>query len=204
MKTTLVIMMAGLGSRFGSGIKQLTPVGPDGEIIMDYSIHDATEAGFDKIIFIICRNIKAIFREMIGERIEKACARLGMEVSYAYQSIDDIPKSCTVPAERTKPLGTSLTVLAAHMLVDSPFTVINANDYYGQTAYRKLHDSLRRALRPVRTTAIVGFILKNTLAENGGVARGMYRTEGDMLAEVVETKNIVKTDTGQWAIRRLT
>jgi len=195
MKTTLVIMAAGMGSRFGGGIKQLAPVGPNGEIIMDYSIHDAIEAGFNKIIFIIRKDIEADFREMIGERIEKVCAALGVDVAYAYQDMKDIPTGCTVPDERTKPLGTGHAVLAARKLIDSPFAVINADDYYGKIAYRRLHDFL------VENTvdnayAMAGFILKNTLSENGGVTRGMCKTEGYQLIEVVETKNIVKTADG--------
>jgi len=195
MKTTLVIMAAGMGSRFGGGIKQLAPVGPNGEIIMDYSIHDAIEAGFNKIVFIIRKDIEADFREMIGERIEKVCAALNVEVAYAYQDMRDIPEGCTVPAERTKPLGTGHAVLAARKVIDSPFAVINADDYYGKIAYRRLHDFL------VKNTvdnayAMAGFILKNTLSENGGVTRGMCKTEGDELIEVVETKNIVKTADG--------
>lgn len=195
MKTTLLIMAAGLGSRFGGGVKQLAPVGPGGEIIMDYSIHDAIEAGFDKIIFIIRKDIEADFRAMIGDRIEAVCAKLGVEVAYAYQSIDDIPAGRALPAERTKPLGTGHAVLAARRLIDSPFAVINADDYYGKTAYRLLHDYLAANTEPA-AYAMAGFILKNTLSENGGVTRGVCKTEGEMLVDVVETKNIVPTATG--------
>lgn len=195
MKTTLIIMAAGLGSRFGGGIKQLAPVGPCGEIIMDYSIHDAIEAGFDRIIFIIRRDIESDFRAMIGTRIEEVCAKLGVEVAYAYQSMDDIPAGRALPAERTSPLGTGHAVLAARGLIDSPFTVINADDYYGKRAYRLLHDYLAANTEP-SAYAMAGFILKNTLSENGGVTRGICRTEGDMLLDVVETKNIVPTATG--------
>ena len=195
MKTTLVIMAAGLGSRFGGGIKQLAPVGPGGEIIMDYSVHDAIEAGFDRIIFIIRRDIEADFRAMIGDRIEAVCAKLGVEVAYAYQSIDDIPAGRALPAERTKPLGTGHAVLAARRLIDSPFAVINADDYYGKRAYRLLHDYLAENTEP-NAYAMAGFILKNTLSENGGVTRGVCKTQGDMLVDVVETKNIVPTATG--------
>lgn len=195
MKTTLVIMAAGLGSRFGGGIKQLAPVGPGGEIIMDYSIHDAIEAGFEKIIFIIRRDIEADFRAMLGERIEAVCAKLGVDVAYAYQSMDDIPAGHALPAERTKPLGTGHAVLAARGLIDSPFAVINADDYYGKRAYRLLHDFLAANTEPT-AYAMAGFILKNTLSENGGVTRGICRTGGDMLLDVVETKNIVPTAAG--------
>ena len=188
-------MAAGLGSRFGGGIKQLAPVGPNGEIIMDYSIHDAIEAGFNQIIFIIRRDIESDFREMIGERIEAVCERLGVEVSYAYQDIRDIPEGCSVPQERSKPLGTGHAVLAARKLIDSPFAVINADDYYGKTAYRKLHEFL--ISNPAgNQLAMAGFLLKNTLSENGGVTRGICRVEGDRLLDVVETKNIIRTEKG--------
>lgn len=195
MKTTLLIMAAGLGSRFGEGLKQLAPVGPGGEIIMDYSIHDAIEAGFNKIIFVIRRDIEADFREMIGERIEDICAKLGVEVAYAYQSMGDIPAGRTLPEGRVKPLGTGHAVLAARRLIDSPFAVINADDYYGKAAYRLLHDYLVSNTDSA-AYAMAGFVLKNTLSENGGVTRGICRTEGDMLVDVVETKNIMPTAQG--------
>lgn len=195
MKTTLVIMAAGLGSRFGGGIKQLAPVGPRGEIIMDYSIHDAIEAGFDRIIFIIRREIEADFREMIGERIEKVCAGLGVEVGYAYQEMTDIPENCSVPAERTKPLGTGHAVLSARKLIDSPFAIINADDFYGKTAFQKLHAFLVSNPGPGEY-AMAGFVLKNTLSEHGGVTRGLCTVENGMLSGIEETKNIVKTAQG--------
>ena len=195
MQTTLVIMAAGLGSRFGGEIKQLAPVGPNGEMIMDYSIHDAIEAGFNKIIFIIRKDIEADFREMIGNRVEVICERLGVEVQYAYQDISDIPDGYCLPAERSKPLGTGHAVLAARKLIDSPFIVINADDYYGKTAYRKLHDFLLG--NPAdNQLAMAGFILKNTLSENGGVTRGICRVEADNLLDIIETKNIIKTENG--------
>lgn len=191
MKATLVIMAAGLGSRFGGGIKQLAPIGPNGEIIMDYSIHDAIEAGFKKIVFIIRKDIEADFRAIIGERIENVCGKLGVEVSYAYQSLEDIPAGCAVPAERTKPLGTGHAVLAARKLIDSPFAVINADDYYGKIAYRRLYEFLSGDPED-NQLAMAGFILKNTLSENGGVTRGICKVDGDNLTDVVETKNIVE------------
>lgn len=192
MKTTLVIMAAGIGSRFGSGIKQLNQVGPNGEMIMDYSIHDAIEAGFEKIIFIIRKDIEEEFRMMIGGRIEAVCRRLGVEVAYAYQSIGDIPVGCTLPAERTKPLGTGQAVLAAKRLIDSPFAVINADDYYGKQAYRLLNDFLRSNTNPTQY-AMAGFMLQNTLSPNGGVTRGVCEVADDMLVDVVETHEIVQT-----------
>ena len=142
MKTALVIMAAGIGSRYGGGIKQLAAVGPNGEILMDYSIHDAIEAGFDKIVFIIRRDIEQAFREVIGDRIEKVCAGLGVEVAYAYQALDDLPAGATLPAGRTKHWGTGQAVLACRDILHEPFAVINADDYYGKQAYVALHDFL--------------------------------------------------------------
>lgn len=136
-KTALVIMAAGIGSRFGKGIKQLAPVGTCGEIIMDYSIHDALEAGFNKVVFIIRKDLEEEFRRVIGERIEKIT-----EVEYVFQELDDLPEGFTKPADRTKPWGTGQAVLAAKKVLDEPFIVINADDYYGKEAFVKLHDFL--------------------------------------------------------------
>ena len=135
MKTTLVIMAAGIGSRFGEGIKQLAPVGPKGEIIMDYSIHDALQAGFDKVIFIIRRDIEEDFKNIIGRRIEKL-----VPVEYAYQELADLPDGYEVPAGRTKPWGTGQAVLSIKGMVDGPFLVINADDYYGKQGFCIIHD----------------------------------------------------------------
>lgn len=142
MKTTLLIMAAGIGSRFGVGIKQLEPVGMNNEIIMDYSIHDAIEAGFNKIIFIIRKDIEADFKERIGNRIEEICARLGVEIGYAFQDLSAIPVGFSVPEGRTKPWGTGQAVLAAKHMIQEPFAVINADDYYGKEAFVKIHDYL--------------------------------------------------------------
>lgn len=196
MKTALIIMAAGIGSRFGGGIKQLEPVGPNGEIIMDYSIHDAIEAGFDRIVFIIRKDIEADFREVIGDRIEAVCAKHGVSVGYAFQSLADVPAGVTVPEGRSKPWGTGQAVLCAKDQVDCPFAVINADDYYGKEAFVKLHDFLCNAHEPGHY-CMAGFILKNTLSENGGVTRGLCRVdETGHLTNVVETKNIVKTADG--------
>ena len=194
MKTSLVIMAAGIGSRFGGGIKQLEPVGMHGEIIMDYSIHDAIEAGFNKIIFIIRKDIEEAFREVIGERIEAICKQLNVEIDYAFQAIDDLPKGVKLPKDRTKPWGTGQAVLACKGLIKEPFAVINADDYYGKESFFKLYDFLEE-YTPEKPTdfCAAGFILKNTLSENGGVTRGVCQVnENGYLTGIDETKNIVK------------
>lgn len=193
MKTSLLIMAAGIGSRFGGGIKQLAPVGMNGEIIMDYSIHDAIEAGFNKIIFVIRRDIEKDFMEIIGNRIEKVCASKNVEVAYAFQSLDDIPGE--IPEGRTKPWGTGQAVLAARDVIDSPFVVLNADDYYGKEAFVKLHDYLCNEAKD--EFCMAGFKLKNTLSENGSVTRGICKVDENLfLTEVVETTDIIKTETG--------
>ena len=195
MQTTLLIMAAGIGSRFGGGIKQLEPVGLHDEIIMDYSIHDAIEAGFNKIIFVIRKDIEADFRERIGNRIEELCKKLGVEIAYAFQDLNNVPGE--VPAGRSKPWGTGQAVLAAKELIHEPFAVINADDYYGKEAFRQLQNWL--VLEHADSAiAMAGFILKNTLSENGGVTRGVCKIEygHSHLTDVVETSNIVMTETG--------
>jgi len=191
-KITLVIMAAGIGSRFGEGIKQLTPVGPGGEIIMDYSIHDALEAGFNKIVFIIRRDLEKDFREIIGNRIEKLC-----EVAYVFQELDGLPEGFTVPEGRTKPWGTGQAVLACRGLVREPFAVINADDYYGKEGFVKLHDYLTAHAEDHYHYCMAGFILKNTLSDNGGVTRGVCRVDdNNYLTDIVETYHIVKCPEG--------
>lgn len=198
MKTSLVIMAAGIGSRFGGGIKQLAPVGRNGEIIMDYSIHDAIEAGFNKIIFIIRKDIEDAFKEAIGDRIEKICDSLGVEIAYAYQELGNLPEGVELPADRTKPWGTGQAVLACKDVLHEPFAVINADDYYGKEAFVKLHDFLE-GYTPEKADeyCMAGFILKNTLSENGAVTRGVCETNAEeYLTAVHETSNIVKTVDG--------
>lgn len=198
MKTSLVIMAAGIGSRFGGGIKQLAPVGRNGEIIMDYSIHDAIEAGFNKIIFIIRKDIEDAFKEAIGDRIEKICDSLGVEIAYAYQELGNLPEGVELPADRTKPWGTGQAVLACKDVLHEPFAVINADDYYGKEAFVKLHDFLEGYIpEKADEYCMAGFILKNTLSENGAVTRGICETNAEeYLTAVHETSNIVKTADG--------
>ena len=193
-KTTLVIMAAGLGSRFGEGLKQLAKVGPSGEIIMDYSIHDALEAGFDKIVFIIRKDIEADFKEVIGNRIEKIA-----DVAYAYQELDKLPEGFTKPADRTKPFGTGPAVLCTKGIVDGPFAVINADDYYGKEAFVKVHDFLvaEHDTSEKLQFCMAGFILGNTLSDNGSVTRGVCQvSEEGHLRKVVETGGLIKTADG--------
>lgn len=193
-KTALVVMAAGIGSRFGGGIKQLAPVGPHGEIIMDYSIHDALEAGFNKIVFIIRRDIEKDFREVIGNRMEKIA-----DVTYVFQDMNDLPEGYSCPEDRKKPWGTGQAVLACRDVLDIPFVVINADDYYGKEGLRKIHDFLI-ADHPADGKAhycMAGFILGNTLSENGSVTRGICSVDQTgLLTRVVETHDIFKLDNG--------
>lgn len=191
MKTTLLIMAAGIGSRFGTGIKQLAKVDSGNHIIMDYSIHDAIEAGFNKIIFVIRKDIEAEFKEVIGDRVEKLCDEHDVEVDYAFQDIKDIPGE--LPEGRIKPWGTGHAVLTAKKLIDTPFAVINADDYYGKEAYKAMHDWLCEE-HAENAYAMAGFILKNTLSDNGGVTRGVCKVaDGHThIINVVETSNITK------------
>ena len=191
MKTTLLIMAAGIGSRFGTGIKQLEPVDDAGHIIMDYSIHDAIEAGFNHVVFIIRKDIEKEFKEVIGERIASICASHDVTVDYAFQDINDIPG--VLPEGRTKPWGTGQAVLAAKKVIKTPFIVINADDYYGKEGFKAVHEYLVNGGK----SCMAGFVLKNTLSDNGGVTRGICKMDDqNNLTEVVETKNIVKSANG--------
>ena len=199
MKTALVIMAAGMGSRFGGGIKQLEPVGPNGEIIMDYSIHAAIEAGFNKVVFIIRKDIKEAFHDAIGKRIEGICNRLNVEFVYAYQELDDLPEGIKKPVDRSKPWGTGQAVLVCKDIIKEPFVVINADDYYGKEAFVKIHEFLINNYTPERSKELcmAGFILGNTLSDNGTVTRGICAVdENDYLTDVMETYEIKKTEDG--------
>ena len=196
METTLIIMAAGIGSRFGGGIKQLAPVGPSGEIIMDYSIHDALEAGFNKVVFIIRKDLEADFREIIGNRIEKICP-----CAYAFQEVDNLPGGFKNPEGRTKPWGTGHAVLSCKGVVDTPALVINADDYYGKDGFKKLHDYIVNKMdvnnTEVLDIAMPGFILGNTLSDNGAVTRGVCSVDAEgKLVGIKETSNIFKDGKG--------
>lgn len=188
---TLVVMAAGIGSRFGGGIKQLEPVGPSGEIIMDYSIYDALAAGFNKVVFVIRKDLEKDFDEIIGQRMKKK-----VHVEYAFQEIDNIPSQYQDKFKgRSKPWGTGQAILACKGIVNEPFLVINADDYYGREAYEEAYRYLTQE-HPKNPLPIcmVGFILKNTLSDNGGVTRGVCQIEDDHLVDIVETHNIEKVD----------
>ena len=195
MNTSLVVMAAGIGSRFGGGIKQLEPVGPSGEIIMDYSIHDAMEAGFNKVVFIIRRDLEKDFRSIIGDRI----ARI-VDVEYAFQELSDVPDWYKLPADRVKPFGTGHAILSAKDCVHEPFAVINADDYYGKEGFKLIHDYM---VRDMRTSGkpydmcMAGFVLKNTLSDNGGVTRGVcVADENGYLTDIEETFEIERQADG--------
>ncbi len=195
MKTALVILAAGIGSRFGGGVKQLEPVGPHGELIIDYSIHDAIAAGFNKVVFIIRRDIEADFREVIGERIEALCQKLGVEVAYAYQDVKDLPAGVEISVERKKPWGTGHALLACKEVLHEPFAVINADDYYGKEGLALIHKYLTEEMQSPMDMCMAGFVLKNTLSENGGVTRGVCQANSEgYLEKVTETKNIVSVE----------
>lgn len=180
--TTLTVLAAGMGSRFG-GLKQIEPLGPDGQILLDYSVYDAKEAGFNKTVFIIKKEIEKDFREVIGKRIEKL-----MDVDYAFQELDKVPEWFNIPSERVKPWGTSHAVLCAKDVIKSPFCVINADDYYGNKSFKDVHDFL---VKGTNDYCMSGFMLKNTLTENGTVSRGVCEVnDNNELLSIVERTKI--------------
>lgn len=187
-KPVLAVMAAGMGSRYG-GLKQIDPVGPSGEVIIDYSLFDARRAGFEKVVFIIKHEIEDDFKAVIGERISKV-----MQVEYAFQQLDILPEGYTVPEGREKPWGTAHAVLAAKSVIDGPFAVINADDYYGPEAFQKIYDYLATHQDDEKYEyAMVGYHLRNTLTEHGHVARGVCEVgEDGFLQRVTEHVKIVK------------
>lgn len=190
MKAALVIMAAGLGSRYG-GNKQVDGVGPGGEILMEYSIHDAIRAGFTKIVFIIKSDMVELMRRLCGDRIARCTAKDGqpVEVCYAVQDYSSLPEFYTVPQGRTKPFGTTHAVLCARPYVQEPFCVINADDYYGVDAYRAMYQELGRLPQQGKAT-MVGYLLKNTVSAHGTVSRGVCRVEDGHLQGIQETLKI--------------
>ncbi len=179
---TLVVMAAGMGSRFG-GLKQIAPVGRHGEAILDFSVYDAVEAGFDKVVFVINRGIEKDFKEIVGSRIEKK-----VNVDYVFQQTDDLPAGFTCPEGREKPWGTGQAILCCKGVVTTPFAVINADDYYGKTAFKQIYECLKNHND---SYCMVGFRLQNTLTENGHVSRGVCTVEDGFLTDIVERTKIL-------------
>ena len=192
-KPVLVVMAAGMGSRYG-GLKQIDPVGSQGEAILDFSLFDAHEAGFETAVIIIKEAIREDFMSTVGKRLEKC----PMEIRYAYQELDKLPAGYTVPAERTKPWGTCHAVLCAKDAIDgAPFAVINADDYYGKSAYKVIYDALCKAQDGEKLDyCMVGYLLGNTVTDNGSVARGVCQVENDYLTAIVERTKIEKQADG--------
>lgn len=190
----LVILAAGMGSRYG-GLKQMDPIGPLGEVILDYSIFDARRAGFKRVLFLIKHEIEQDFREIVGRRIEPY-----MEVTYAFQQLDMIPADCQIPEGRVKPWGTGHAVLCCREAIDAPFLVINADDYYGVDAYRQAYEALCALEDDPDGKAryfMMGYLLRNTLTENGSVARGVCTVdESGCLTTVTERTHIISTCDG--------
>ncbi len=187
-KPVLIVMAAGMGSRYG-GLKQIDPVGPNGEVILDYSVYDAMRAGFEEVVFIIKHAIEKDFKEVVGARLEKQ-----LKVHYAFQELDDLPEGYTVPEGRVKPWGTSHAIRAARNIVDGPFAVINADDYYGPEAFQVVYDYLTSTQDDDKYRyAMVGYYVKNTVTDAGTVARGVCEyDENGYLTTVVERTKIEK------------
>ena len=179
---TLVVMAAGMGSRFG-GLKQIAPVGRNGEAILDFSVYDAIEAGFNKVVFVINHRIENDFKELVGRRIEKK-----VKVEYVFQEKEYLPNGFVCPKERVKPWGTGHAILMCSDIINEPFAVINADDFYGKTAFRKIYDYLAEQ---TENYCMVGFRLANTLTENGHVSRGVCETENGFLTNITERTKII-------------
>jgi len=190
MKPTLVIMAAGMGSRYG-GLKQIDPVGPSGELIIDYSIYDAIRAGFGDVVFIIKEEIDGLFREMIGDRISRI-----IPVTYVYQKLEDVPEGFTAPAERVKPWGTAHAIYSCRGIIKKPFVVLNADDFYGASVFRDMHDFLLSSGGgAVYNCCMPGYLIENTLTDNGHVSRGICTvSEDDHLTGIIERTKVEKRD----------
>ena len=191
---TLIIMAAGMGSRYG-GLKQLDPLGPGGEFLLDYSIYDAKAAGFDKVVFVIKKENLELFRSTVGERIEKA-----IKVEYAFQDIEDIPENGSIPEGRVKPWGTAHAVYCCRKYVNEPFAVINSDDFYGAEAFKCLADYLRKsdqAAAKKHSYCMAAYLLKNTLTENGSVSRGVCMDKDGDLTSISEHTKIERLSDGR-------
>jgi len=191
LKATLVFLAAGFGSRFNGGIKQLAPIGPNGEVLMDYAVHDAMRAGFDRVVFIIRRDIEDLFRDSVGRRIEQKC-----DVEYAYQSIDDLPAGFSLPEGRSKPWGTGHALMACRDLLKEPFCVLNADDFYGAHAFEQMRVSLENVHYDGQLhCSMAGYVLGNTLSACGAVTRGLCRADSSgRLQDIQEVRGIVLHD----------
>lgn len=190
-KPTLLVLAAGMGSRYG-GLKQIDPLGPNGEIIIDYSLYDARLAGFDRVVFVIKEELQEVFEEKVGRHV-----RPFMQVEYAFQKTEDLPEGFAVPAGRVKPWGTGHAVRSARHLLHGPFGVINADDFYGRQTYQLLYDFLKEPHGGnTMEFCMVGYILQNTLTENGTVSRGICQVENGLLQSVTEHTKIRKVPGG--------
>lgn len=183
-KPILVVLAAGMGSRYG-GLKQIDPVGQSGEKIIDYSVYDAIDAGFERVVFIINHKIEKDFKELVGAEIEKHA-----EVRYAFQELTDLPAGVTIPADRQKPWGTSHAVYAARDLLDAPFAVINADDFYGREAYHQIYHFLTETAEREDEYCMIGYLVKNTVTDKGSVSRGVCETQEGYLTAIVERTKI--------------
>ena len=185
-------MAAGFGSRFGGGVKQIEPVGPNGEVLMEYAVHDALQAGFNRVVFIIRRDIEQMFREGVGRRVEQKC-----DVEYVYQDLEDVPQGIALPEGRKKPWGTGHAVLACREVIREPFCVLNADDYYGAEAFRQIHAYISADVRDDASLdcCMAGYVLGNTLSESGAVTRGICKVDAEgKLNEIRETRGILLRD----------
>ncbi len=185
-KPTLVVLAAGLGSRYGS-LKQMDRFGPSGETLMDYTIYDAIIAGFKKIVFVIRKSIEAEFLEIYQDRLPS-----GVEMAYVFQELEFLPEGLELPTGRQKPWGTAHAVLMAESAVDSPFAIVNADDYYGRSSLQKIHNALMQMDRSKLEACLLGYVLKNTLTDHGKVSRGVCEVQNNLLTKIVERTEIFK------------
>ena len=183
MSTTLVVLAAGMGSRYG-GLKQIDPIGPNGEVIIELSVYDAIQAGFDKVVFIIKKEIEKEFKEAIGDKLSKQ-----VNVEYVFQDFNTVPAGFEIPEGRVKPLGTAHALYCCKDAIDGPFAVINSDDYYGQECFKTLYEFLNNEANDT-TYAMVGYVLSNTMTENGSVSRGQCIVEDGKLVNVIERTKI--------------